>query len=697
MVRTAGLAPTGLRRVGARGWAGSQLPQWLVAASSLWAAWLRIPRLASLPPQAYVDEAWYNLTARNLLQTHVFQIFYPTFWGGMRPMLVDLSALIQALGFHSLVASRAITAIAGVLCVPLTYVCLDELLRREPWSPDRRRLTAAVAAVVAPNLLFQLIASRVGYAPILIPLLTLFAVWHMRRAERTGRWLGWVLAGLGIGLSQYVNINGAFVLGTLGLLALLDLIWAAPALRWRWFAGMALMGAVAVLSALPILLFFAHQPQWLFARAQAISPQTNRVRFYLGNAWQILLSFSVRGDQGLRQNIPGRPMLDWVQSLGFWVAALWCAWQLRRSPTARDLPVWLAATSLPSLLTADAPQFERMVGVAAPVAMLVAIGGSEIWVRIAAWLRQRAGAMPGPRAPGWLAALAAALGLASAAATAYAFFGVYPLLPGLAAAFTATPATVAQQMITLSRTQPVFVERTAEVDDAFAFDYLFPGTPVQRLDFRQCLPRPDGSATPTTYVVLAEHDPQSALLLAQLYPGATVTRIEPEDAALLGELAVIDVPAGARLPAGAGPGAPQHAASAELQGGIRLLGYDWSGPVVKAGQPLYLTLYWEALVDQQSEATAFVHLGQGTAGSPLVAAHDGPPCQGLYPTPRWRAGDVVPDSFAIPVPANAAPGAYPLLAGWYDAHTQQRLALTAADQALKDNRIIIGSVTITAP
>jgi len=94
----------------------------------------------------------------------------------------------------------------------------------------------------------------------------------------------------------------------------------------------------------------------------------------------------------------------------------------------------------------------------------------------------------------------------------------------------------------------------------------------------------------------------TAWLGQQLYPSATLTRIEPEDAALVGELAV--------------------------------LGYDWSGPHVKAGQPLYLTLYWKALVDQQSQDNAFVHLGQGTSSSPLVAAHDGPPCQGLYPTPN---------------------------------------------------------------
>ncbi len=677
MVQASDVQPVRVRRAGSRLWF------WLVAAASLWAAWLRIPQLDSLPPQAYVDEAWYNLTARNLLQTHDFRIFYPTFWGGMRPLLVDLSALIQALGFHSLVASRAVTAMAGVLCVPLTFVCCDELLRREGWTADRRRLTAAVAAVVAPNLLFQLIASRVGYAPILIPLLTLLAVWQMRRAERTGQRRGWVLAGLAIGASQYVNINGAFVLGTLGWLALLDLARAPRQRRAAWLSGMVLMGGVALVSAAPILIFFARQPQWLFARAQAISPQTNRVRFFLSNAWLIALSFSVRGDLALRQNIPGRPMLDLAQSVGFWVGTLWCAWRLRRSATARDLPVWLIATSLPSLLTADAPQFERMVGVAAPVAMLVAIGWSEVWVRLTRWLKTRG--------PAWGISLAFALGAGSAAATAYAFFVVFPAQPGLSAAFTATPVTVAQQMIDRSRSQAVFVERTPEVDDAFAFDFLFPGTPVQRLDFRQCLPQTDGRATPTTYVVLTAHDPASAGALQQLYPDATVTRIEPEAAALVGELAVVEVPAGSKRPA------PEQLASASLAGGVQLLGYDWSGPEVKAGQPLYLTLYWKAAADQHARNTAFVHLGQGTAGSPLVAAHDAEPCQGLYPTTRWRAGDVVPDAFAIPMPAAAQPGTYPLLAGWYDTRTQQRLAVTAAEHALNDNRIIIGAVTITAP
>ena len=92
-----------------------------------------------------------------------------------------------------------------------------------------------------------------------------------------------------------------------------------------------------------------------------------------------------------------------------------------------------------------------------------------------------------------------------------------------------------------------------------------------------------------------------------------------------------------------------------------------------------------------------MHLGQGSAASSLVASHDGPPCQGLYPTPRWRAGEVMPDSFAIAVPASAPLGSTSLLAGWYDSQTQRRLAVTAGAQPLNDNRIMIGTVDITAP
>ena len=70
---------------------------------------------------------------------------------------------------------------------------------------------------------------------------------------------------------------------------------------------------------------------------------------------------------------------------------------------------------------------------------------------------------------------------------------------------------------------------------------------------------------------------------------------------------------------------------------------------------------------------------------------------GPHRTPRTPIPEVVPNSFAIAVPASFPLGVAPLLAGWYDSLNQQRLAVMAGAQPLNDNRIMIGSVEIIAP
>jgi hypothetical protein len=200
----------------------------------------------------------------------------------------------------------------------------------------------------------------------------------------------------------------------------------------------------------------------------------------------------------------------------------WAVGHGRRWATARDVLLWLVVTCLPSLLTIDAPHFERMIGAVARVALLVAIGWSAIWHRLNQWL-----AAGWPRLsrletkPELQTSVAFGLGQASLGATAYACFGLYPHTPGLAAAFTATPATLARQRVERSRSQLVFVERFPEVDDAFGFDFLFAGTAARRVDFRQCLPVVDGRASGTTYLILTAQDSQTTAALQRQYPTPT--------------------------------------------------------------------------------------------------------------------------------------------------------------------------------
>jgi hypothetical protein len=287
--------------------------------------------------------------------------------------------------------------------------------------------------------------------------------------------------------------------------------------------------------------------------------------------------------------------------------------------------------------------------------------------------------------------LAALLVLVSLGLNAYDYFVRYPATPGLSEAFTTTPVTLARGLVERAGTEPVFVERIPEADDVFAFEFVFPGTPVRRLDFRQCLPLANRRATRTTYLVLTARDPQTADRLGRIYPSAETRPITPEAASLMGTAALVEVPPGTPFPA------PPHPGSARFDLGIRLLGYEWSGPEVRPGESVFLTLYWEAEADLDADLTAFLHVGTGLGDSRHIAQRDGPPCQGLYPTSLWRAGDVIPDGFAVTIPPDAAPGEYPLAVGWYRYPSLERLALTAAAEPLPDHRAVIATITVVTP
>jgi hypothetical protein len=648
-----------------------------------------------LPPQAWGDEIWFALRARELLHSGQLRIFYATYWGGVHPLLVWLTALVQALGFERLiVASRLVSTTAGVVSVPLAFACFDELWRgREDWPGARRRLAAALAALVLSNWLYVIAVTRVGTEPALALALALFCVWQQRRAARTRRWRHWLAAGAGAGIAQYLSPHARFILPVLAWLALHDL-WlsgrAAPRRAAQFRAlrrGIGAMGLAATLAALPLIVFFVREPEWFLARARAVTaiPQQSGPAFLLDNLRLILLGFSLYGDLNARHNLPGRPMLDWVQSIGFWIGLAWALARARRSAPARDLMVWAAIMAAPSLVTDEAPQFERMIGLAAPASALIACGWLTLWE----WLSRRLT----PRAPRLaLNALAPLAVFVSLGLNADAYFVRYPAHPSLPVHMTVTPVNLGYELAARARAgEAVFAERPVNAYDVFAFDFLFADAPVRRMEFRDCLPLAHARPARTTYLVMTGWDQQSVGALTRMMPSAAVTYVQAERATLIGQIALVEAPPGAAL------APPSLSADARFAPGLRLLGYEWSGPQVKAGDQLALTLYWRAEADLSADATAFLHVGTGLGDSQNIAQHDGPPCNGFYATSQWRTGDVIPDRFTVKIPPDAPPGDYPLAVGWYDWPSLERLPLLSAGEPLPDSRAVIGRVTIIAP
>jgi hypothetical protein len=678
-------------------WLRQTAPLWLVAAAVLVAAFLRLYHLTTLAPEAWFDEIWFALRARDMLEHPQFIVFYKTAWGGGNGLMVYLTAIARWLGFSGLSASRYASATLGVLATPLAYACFNEMLKGS--GLPARRWIAALAATVCAALLYWVIVARVGTEPSLSPAAALFCVWQIKVARRKVAAsqpagasfikkyavIQYVLLGLVTGLSQYDGPHARFIVPLVGVICLHELLSAPAPLRKRLLMGYGIAALSAVVIAAPLIAFFVQNPDWFFARAKATtakSPLTNPAlwRPYIIDT---LRSFNFVGPVDSLTNYPTYPMFDWVQSIGFFVGHGWAVWNLRRSSAARDLLMWEVLMVIPSLLTSDAPNFQRMIGAAAPAACLIAIG----WVLALRWLWTTLFVRPlTPIFRAMAAALAAGI-VASPFYQAYVLLVLFPALIVLPHAYIHAPVQVAHNMLDrVEAGERVFVSRHPEDDDIAAFEFLFRDQPaVKRLDFRQCLPLTSNRPTRTSYVVLTGRDHNSVPILYHDYPTATLS----EAYYFQDNGTEMDIPANTPGPK------PPKVGNAQFDSGLTFVGYEWSGPEVPVGQSLFITLWWQVDSDQQVDYTSFIHVGTGLNGTQVIAQRDGQPCQGLFPTSQWRKGDLVRDSFAITFPLDVAPGQYPLAVGWYTYPDQVRLHLLNANQPLPDDRAVIGTVTMT--
>ncbi|MDX2162898.1 MAG: phospholipid carrier-dependent glycosyltransferase [bacterium] len=114
-----------------------------------------------------------------------------------------------------------------------------------------------------------------------------------------------------------------------------------------------------------------------------------------------------------------------------------------------------------------------------------------------------------------------------------------------------------------------------------------------------------------------------------------------------------------------------------------LVGYRLEGQIAP-GANVRLTLVWRADGGTPIDYHQFIHLmGEGETFA-LAAA---PPREDGYPTSVWRAGDVVEDSWTIPVPAELPAEEYQIGIGFFDPRDGTRAAAVQNGQPAPD-RII---------
>jgi hypothetical protein len=140
---------------------------------------------------------------------------------------------------------------------------------------------------------------------------------------------------------------------------------------------------------------------------------------------------------------------------------------------------------------------------------------------------------------------------------------------------------------------------------------------------------------------------------------------------------------------------PQETLGAQLADSVRLLGYDLEPADAHAGDTLHLSLYWQSSAPMDTSYTVFVHL-QDRRGH-IQAQSDSIPGAGALPTTGWAEGEVITDSYQIPLAADLLPDVYSLAAGMYDSATGARLPASDIDGQSLGDRILLGEIEVSSP
>jgi len=147
---------------------------------------------------------------------------------------------------------------------------------------------------------------------------------------------------------------------------------------------------------------------------------------------------------------------------------------------------------------------------------------------------------------------------------------------------------------------------------------------------------------------------------------------------------------------GQAAGAPAVQQPVRLGEVATLRGYTLDAPApLTPGATFTVTLFYEAHGPAPVDYTQFLHLYDPALG--MAAQRDQQPLDGGNPTTAWVAGETIAEPVVLTVAEDAAPGAYRLLFGWYDAQAGfARVPLTdARGEPLADNQAPLVEQTVT--
>ena len=356
------------------------------------AVFLRLHRLAEIPPGLFFDEGAHGLDAVQVLQGK-HAVFFPDN-NGREALIVYAIALAHSLLGPSILAVRLATALSSAAAVLALFWTGRVLFGTDEQTGIPRpwrgifigSVGAALLAVSLNQVILGRMAFRANFLIFLLPL-CLALLW---RGWRQRSWLTITLAGLCAGVLQYTYIPARLLPVLLLLFGLTFLIPlndnAMRRLREGWPRAV-LFAAASALVAAPLLVYFALHPEHIVDRINQVtlfSPAKNGgdpLGTLILNVWEHILVFGFRGDPNWGHNYESRPMLNLWEALFFWLGLTLSLWRWRTHSSSRFLLLWLGIMLLPALLSRDpypfVPNTLRMIGAVPAVFLLIGFAAWE--------------------------------------------------------------------------------------------------------------------------------------------------------------------------------------------------------------------------------------------------------------------------------------------------------------------------------
>src|SRR5579859_8155621 len=336
--------------------------------------WLRVPNLATVPPNVHGDEADVGLLARDILAGRMPVLFATAPAAEATAVTFAVHAATMRLFGDNLVGLRMASALEGVLSVVLLY-----LLARRLWGPRPALMAAALMAVAAWHIHF----SRTGFHYMQAPVAILLTLYFLVRGVQDQRILDWVVCGFALGLSIDVyyaaRLAPVVVVTYLAFRALTE----RPFIR-TYMRGMLAMVFGALVFVAPMLAIYGRSEGSFVQRAAAVlvtnpsNLQHELDAYHVTSVPEVLAiqadhtleAFHIRGETSLEYGHPG-PLFDfWTGALLAMGALAICFRLFSGSGRGILLASWLwLALLLGSVLTTDA-MFSPHIVVAIPALVL---------------------------------------------------------------------------------------------------------------------------------------------------------------------------------------------------------------------------------------------------------------------------------------------------------------------------------------